>query len=235
MKHESSRITIVAHRGGAGRSPFAENSREAFIASSEKGFINECDVWASADGEPAVSHDQSLDRTTYAAGKVADFSASDLRQILLRTPTGITATLPLLADVAALVSLVEIKPANAPSLVARVMQIMAGRTWTLLSFDPANLSHARRLDPSAPVALIVDDRKRIDAAISNKWPVLVKHSLLKDRIIQRLRGSSLSVGTWTVNRQAQLRRILPLKPDMIITDVPDLLRAWLGPPEQGIA
>ena len=41
------RPVIVAHRGGALGTPFAENSAEAFAAAVRDGFVNECDIQAN--------------------------------------------------------------------------------------------------------------------------------------------------------------------------------------------
>jgi glycerophosphoryl diester phosphodiesterase len=77
----------VAHRGGAAQWP--ENSLSAFrhaIASGAR--IVECDVHLTADGEVAVMHDPTLDRTSDGSGPLARCTRDDLRRARLRGPDG---------------------------------------------------------------------------------------------------------------------------------------------------
>ena len=106
----------VAHRGGAARWP--ENSLSAFrhaIAAGAR--IIECDVHLTADGEVAVIHDATLDRTTSARGPVGACCAADLEAARLRGPDGALTDdhVPTLGEVLALAAptvaafLVEVK------------------------------------------------------------------------------------------------------------------------------
>jgi glycerophosphoryl diester phosphodiesterase len=222
------RPLIVAHRGGVAWTPFPENSAEGFAAACEAGNPCECDVHMSADREPVVLHDATLDRTTTRTGPVKNLSSAELRSIKLRDQFGESAsTIPLLRDVAQWVAFVEIKPPDAPQLVERVVEIMAGRDWALQSFDQANLLHLNRIEPSIPVAFLIDRPEGIDTAIARKWPAYVDHTMIGARGAGRLRDAGLPLGAWTVNTENELHQILPFRPDVIITDVPRLMTMWL--------
>jgi glycerophosphoryl diester phosphodiesterase len=106
----------VAHRGGAARWP--ENSLSAVrhaIAGGAR--ILECDVHLTADGEVAVVHDPTLDRTSSGRGPIARCTAADLKRARLRGPDGMLTEdcVPTLGEVLALAApavaalLVEIK------------------------------------------------------------------------------------------------------------------------------
>lgn len=106
----------VAHRGGAAAWP--ENSLTAFRNAMALGArVLELDVHLTADGEVAVIHDPTLDRTTTASGAVARCTAADLRRARLRGRDGALSDdcVPTLPEVLALVAptdvmlLVEIK------------------------------------------------------------------------------------------------------------------------------
>jgi glycerophosphoryl diester phosphodiesterase len=206
-------MIIVAHRGGAAELGLPENSAAAFAASR---FPNECDVHASSDGEAVVIHDPTLDRTTSLSGKVADFNTDELARVI-----------PLLNDVAHCVTYVEIKPPDALELVQRVVKIMAGRDWLLQSFDEQNLVHALNVDPSIRVAFLVDEPARLEIALDRRWPAYLNHELIDDRSAERIRDAGLPLGAWTVNTEEELYRVLPSRPDVIISDVPRLIRLWL--------
>jgi glycerophosphoryl diester phosphodiesterase len=77
----------VAHRGGAAQWP--ENSLTAFRNAIALGArILELDVHLTADGEVAVIHDATLDRTSDGRGPVARSTAADLRRARLRGADG---------------------------------------------------------------------------------------------------------------------------------------------------
>jgi glycerophosphoryl diester phosphodiesterase len=214
------RPRIIAHRGGAGSWPgHRENSIEAFLAAAAAGFTSECDVWPSSDGEPVVIHDATLQRVTSIQGNVLDFHSTDLQRI---------ANLSLLSDVSNLVELVEIKPANAKEFVRRVIEIMTGRQWKLIAFDQTNLFHALEIDPTVKAVYLIDVPKGVDVAIAGGWDSYIAHGLLDERTMNRLRDAGLSVGTWTVNTKDDLTRIAPFRPDVIISDVPVMIREWVN-------
>jgi glycerophosphoryl diester phosphodiesterase len=106
----------VAHRGGAAQWP--ENSLTAFRHAIALGArVLELDVHLSADGEIAVIHDSTLDRTTSITGAVARCTAADLKRARLRDLNGTLTEdcVPTLGEVLALAApagvtvLVEIK------------------------------------------------------------------------------------------------------------------------------
>ena len=126
----------VAHRGGAARWP--ENSLTAFRGALAAGAtILELDVHLTADGEIAVIHDATLDRTTVETGPVSACTAADLRRARLRASDGTVTedSVPTLAEVLALVAptgaglLIEIKtPGPAVRFARRAQDVerMAG-------------------------------------------------------------------------------------------------------------
>ena len=74
------RLTVFAHRGGAGLAP--ENTRGAFRQAASLGVDGcELDVRLSKDGEVVVIHDATLDRTTDADGPVSALTAAELGRV----------------------------------------------------------------------------------------------------------------------------------------------------------
>jgi glycerophosphoryl diester phosphodiesterase len=93
----------VVHRGGAALWP--ENSLAAFRNALALGTrILELDVHLTADGEVAVIHDPTLERTTDGQGAVGRCTAAELRRARLRDPRGAPTQegVPLLDEVLAL-------------------------------------------------------------------------------------------------------------------------------------
>ena len=76
--HEPMTI-VVAHRGASTQAP--ENTMEAFRLGVEAGAdAIELDVHLTADGQLAVIHDATLDRTTDRDGSVADLTMDEIRE-----------------------------------------------------------------------------------------------------------------------------------------------------------
>lgn len=228
------RPLIVAHRG-LWKPRFPENSKAAFEWAREKAFsVVECDVWQSIDGEPIVIHDETLDRTTDAVGPVAAYSRVELGKVRLRHEGASTEwRLPSLSEVAHLVSLVEIKPCDARGLVRRVIDLMPERGWMLQSFDERNLGHALEYRPRTNVALLVEDPAMLEARLVEFPSIHLRRDLLDEDLMSHFRAAATQVGVWTVNTVADVRRLVSLRPDRVITDEPEMVLQTLR--EAGVA
>lgn len=70
----------IAHRGGRGLWP--ENTLHAFRATAALGVdVLEMDLRQTADGEIAILHDDTVDRTTIGTGRVASLSLAALQRL----------------------------------------------------------------------------------------------------------------------------------------------------------
>jgi glycerophosphoryl diester phosphodiesterase len=74
------RPVIFAHRGASGYAP--ENTLTAFNLAVQQGSdAIELDVKLTADGQIVVFHDQTLERTTSATGKIGEKTLSELKEL----------------------------------------------------------------------------------------------------------------------------------------------------------
>jgi len=241
-------VRIAAHRGGAPLRP--ENSLGAFRDALALGVdLLEADIHLTADGEPVVLHDPTLERTTTGVGPVADARLADLGRVRLRTPDGPTdEPVPTLADLLALLApasaglLLEIKVGSkgrryrdieAKALACvRARSVMA-RT-TIMAFEPDTLSRVRELTPGIATILLVGRRQTVSPVAA---PALARafgagglgidYRLLDAAVIASARQAGVSVAAWTVNEEAAMRRLIDLGVDTIITDRPDVALALL--------
>jgi glycerophosphoryl diester phosphodiesterase len=220
---------VVAHRGLHRKLP--ENSIPAFeLAASEGLEWVECDVHASADGTPFILHDDTLERTTTGRGPIATVRDPELRALRLKDSSGAASDIliptlreALKAQAGRTRWLVEIKPADAKSLVKEV--ISAFESWpglcALQSFDSRNLVHAWTVDPSMPAELLVGNETELKAALAQSWPAVnIDHQLLTPTLIATLQARGTRIGAWTVNEPDDIRRVIQLGVDVIITDEP---------------
>ena len=208
---------IVAHRGLHSRYP--ENSLAAMFAAWDAGITwCECDVHLTSDGIPIVIHDKTLDRTTTARGRVADFRASDLRDVRLLNRKGRPTShpLPLLNELLRYCCpdrrlLVETKPALGRRIepIARAIYKKRGM---LQSFHVDDMILACRATSNRCVAILADDHRNLPET----FPGAVH--LHFGCLTAPIRGRK--VGLWTVNAPADIRRVLGFDVQMLITDSP---------------
>jgi len=94
---------------------------------------------------------------------------------------------------------------------------------TVQSFEPAALRAIAALAPEIPRAIIVRKRSRYDAAIEESDATILspKHAGLRQEDVSRMQSRGIAVVPWTVNQPADIRRVLGLGVDGIITDYPD--------------
>lgn len=140
----------------------AENSLTAAEAAIEAGYAVEVDLQLTADGGLAVIHDATLERTTRAEGRVADFALDDLRGVALR---GSDETLSSLADLFALTAgraalFLELKAPRAPAAQAAMAAAFTralgtyGGAVAAMTFDPDLLALLRRALPDTPLGIL---------------------------------------------------------------------------------
>ncbi len=132
----------------------------AFAAALDGGYAIECDLQLSADAQPVVFHDDTLDRLTDDAGPVNDRSAIALQKIAL---SGSQETIPLLADLLALVAgkvplIVEMKDNGECNIafaeaVANTLGDYSG-PLAVMSFDHAILEAMGQVAGNLPRGLV---------------------------------------------------------------------------------
>lgn len=254
----------VAHRGGASQWP--ENSMTAFRGAIAAGArILELDVHLTADGEVAVIHDPTLDRTSDGHGPVAACTRTDLARARLRGPGGAPTGdhVPTLPDVLALAApagvgvLVEIKtPGPAvryerrgdrvvtvpgpryQGLEKRVLAALAAAGIAerafVMAFNPDVLAEIRALAPTQPTALLVD-RHHVEESGARPAELVewarraratflgVHHTVCEAALVEAAHAAGISVGVFTVNDEAAMRRLAGYGVDVIISDRADLV------------
>jgi glycerophosphoryl diester phosphodiesterase len=136
----------IAHRGLWSPDGAPENSLAAFQGACAAGYGIELDVRLSADGEAMVFHDETLERMTGEAGRLAQRTAADLATLRL---AGTDEPIPTLAETLALVGrralvLIELKTAAGAvgPLEQRVHEVIVDHAGpvAVIGFNP--YSHA---------------------------------------------------------------------------------------------
>jgi glycerophosphoryl diester phosphodiesterase len=212
---------LLGHRGDPEHHP--ENSLQGFRAAVACGAQGvELDVHASADGELVVIHDDTLDRTTPARGRVDAHTWPQLEGLLPRLGDVLDA---LRGSVVA----VELKPeydlrpglAAAVLDLARRLDVAAG--LRLLAFDHRHLAAARRHDSSAQCVALVREAPADPVAVAGDcggsalgaWWQHVDRTMCES-----LHAAGLAMVAWTVDAEADARRLGDLGVDVLISNRP---------------
>ena len=242
------RPAVAAHRGGALLWP--ENSLLAYREALALGVdFLETDVHLTGDGIVVVLHDATLDRTTTGTGPVRERTLADLASLRLRAaagrPTG--EVVPTLAQLLDLVGpsragvLLEMKAGPGRQRYAGIEERALGlvrdrglldRT-VVMAFEPETVLRVRELEPTVPTAALIArgherrDRLTAEEALDRTRAVRATHAginfrLLDGPLVAAVQRAGMAVGAWTVNEEADIRDVLALGVDVVITDRPDL-------------
>jgi glycerophosphoryl diester phosphodiesterase len=245
------RLTVFAHRGGAGLAP--ENTRGAFVQAVSMGVDGcELDVRLSRDGEVVVIHDATLDRTTDADGPVSALTAAELAGVDAGYRFGPDAGFPwrgrgegvprladVLADHPSLPFIVEVKgddPAVAAAAVAVVRGAGALDRVCFGGFADVTLAAVRRAAPEACTSAATEEIRRA-LYRSYAWlaPGRVPYRafqvpeiasggtrVVSRRFIRAAHRGGLVIHVWTVNAPDDVARLKAWGVDGVISDRPDV-------------
>jgi glycerophosphoryl diester phosphodiesterase len=241
----------IAHRGGSIGAP--ENSMRAFQRAVELGYrYLETDVHATADGELVVLHDPTLDRVTDRAGAIAELP---WREVAAARIAG-TEPVPRLAELLAAWPTVRVViDAKADQAVAPLVQVLrrAGAIGRVCvgSFSTARLGRLRAaLGPSLVTSMGPAEVLRLRLAA---WGLLPRSAvprarpgrlgpvcvqipvrsereripLAEPRLLAAAHAAGLPVHVWTINDPGEMRRLLDVGVDGLISDDVVGLRAVL--------
>lgn len=249
---ESDRTLNIAHRGASAAAP--PNTLAAFEKAIELGADGiEFDVHFSADGVPVVIHDFTVDATTDGSGRVADLTLAQLKQLDAGTrfdPAFTGERIPTLDEVLEAVSgrrgwggelllNIELKTTSPGdnglerAVITLVEQHSLSRRVLFSSFNPFSLRRAKRIAPHIPAGLLYD--QGLSLPLRRAWlaflaPHEARHphyKMVDARYMAWARRRGYRVNTWTVDDPAEMRRLVGLGVNGIITNVPDVLRSVL--------
>ena len=238
---------VFAHRGSCAHAP--ENTLASFnLALQQQADAVELDAKLSADGTVMVIHDQTVDRTTNGSGKVNQLSLAALKELDAGAFFGESfrgEKIPTLVEVFESVGgkiFINVELTNYASagdgLVDQVCALVQKHGLQdgvmFSSFNPFNLMRARRLLPGVPCGMLTFEGASgaLLRGLPGRWAApQALHPYLSDvtpRLVAAEHARRRRVHTWTVNAEADLRRMLDCKVDGIFTDDPPLARKLLG-------
>ncbi len=232
---------IWAHRGASGYAP--ENTMEAFqLANTMQADGIELDVQLTKDGEIVVVHDEAIDRVSDGKGKVRDYTLKELKTLHFnRThPEYKDARIPTLREVLTYVKMtpmtvnIELKTGvifyeGLPEkTMALVKELEMEKRVIYSSFNHYTIRDIKKLNPEAKTGLLYADgyidMPMYAAALGVDALHPALHNLWYPDFIRLSREKNLKLHVWTVNREADMKKLYELGIDAIITNYPDKAR-----------
>ncbi|MET9496098.1 glycerophosphodiester phosphodiesterase [Streptomyces sp. NPDC006552] len=228
----------LAHRGGAADG--LENTVAAFRRAVGLGYrYIETDVHRTADGRLVAFHDETLDRVTDGSGRIADLPWDEVRRARVAGSEPVPLFEELLETFPDVRWNVDVKAESA--LLPLLGLLRRTRAWDRVcvgSFSEPRVARAQalagpRLATSYGTRGVVGLRLRsygVPAALRRsavcvQVPVAQYGIRVVDRrFVRAAHARGTQVHVWTVNDEAEMRRLLDLGVDGIVSDHIETLR-----------
>ncbi|MGX7828223.1 glycerophosphodiester phosphodiesterase family protein [Actinokineospora sp. 24-640] len=220
-----------------------ENSLAAFRRAAAEGYhYLETDVHVTSDGVVVVQHDPRLERTTDTGGEVAALPWSAVRRARIGGREPIARLEDLLEELPEARLNIDVKVDAAVGPLLRVLERTgAADRVCVASFSEARLARVRRLAGPA-VLTSMGMRAMVVFWASGRLPALplgrspgrpplaqvpVRHGALTvvdRRLVAAARRRGGEVHVWTIDEPAEMRQLLDLGVDGLMTDRPRVLK-----------
>jgi glycerophosphoryl diester phosphodiesterase len=225
------RLWNVAHRGASHDRP--ENTLAAFeLAIAQGADVVESDVRRTADGHLLLLHDATLDRTTSGSGPLRALSAEEARAL----DAGGGEPIPTVEELLELargrarvnLDLKEVDVVDGAVEAVRAAGML--ESVTFISFLPEVWDRLAALVPYSPVVHLVDSAASLAGLAMGEAGtqsvaagVGVPHALVSRGLVDRMHRHGSGVFAWTVDDEAEMRRLVACDVNGIVTNRPAVL------------
>lgn len=244
---------VIAHRGASAYAP--ENTLAAIKKAIEMGVdMVEIDVQLTKDKQIVLMHDLTVDRTTNGKGRVKDLSFNEIRKLDAGSwfaPQFAGEKVPTLEEVIETVKgkcklLIEVKRVKTkkPEIEAKIIQLIDkynAHKWCIVqSFETEVVKNIQAIDNTiechklvtmnlSVLPLHLDSRIKTGTIYKYKSVQAINpyFKMLNKRKVDKIHGRGQKILTWTVNEKEDMKRMIELGVDGIITNYPDRLMELL--------
>lgn len=249
-QHINKKQTIViAHRGASADAP--ENTMAAIKKAMAMGVdMVEIDVQLTKDKQVVLMHDLTVDRTTNGKGRVRDLRFDEIRK--LDAGSWFSSDfkgekVPTLEEVIETINgkcklLIEVKRVKTkkPEIEAKIIQLIDkynAQNWCVVqSFETEVVKNIQALDTSiechklvtmniSVLPLHLDSRIKTGTIYKYKTVQSINpyFKMLNKRKVDKIHSRGQKIITWTVNEKEDMKRMIDMGVDGIITNYPDRL------------
>ncbi len=237
---KDSTFLAFAHRGGNDFAP--ENTFESFKFAVDNGFkYLETDVHLTSDNKLMAFHDPTLDRITNTKGRIIDFSSIDLKKVKVKNNYRIPLMEELLESFPDCFFSIDMKcDESVKPLIDLVKRNKAVERVCFASFNQNRLNSVREsfnnkcitsMGPKEIIILKINSyinlKKNITSQIASMPISRYNIKLINKRSVSYLKSLNIKVIAWTINNEDQMRSLITLGVDGIMTDKLRLLKKIL--------
>lgn len=242
------RPLIEAHRGNSMYAP--ENTLAAFKEAIHAGADRiEIDLKISSDNRLVVIHDQTINRTTNDTGRVNEMIFDELRSLDAGTwkdKKYAGEKIPTLTEVINLAKNkcmvnIDLKDSAAAVVMAEIIKELKAESMVCITGKiPACVDDIRSISPSITmfyenspdVSDLIKAEKPIEAItlaikearMKNLPGFLFHHRWINEEVVYMAHLHGLAVNVWGVNELSDMKRMINIGVDAIMTDDPALLK-----------
>jgi len=224
-------IYKIGHRGAKGHC--TENTLESIKVALEMGVDGiEIDVHICASGELVVFHDFTLDRSTDGSGEITKKTYEQLKGLTLKGNFKI----PLLTEVLDLIEgkcsiNIELKGLHTAKPTCAIISHYIDKGWDynsilVSSFQENELLEVKKINANILIAVL--SKASMEEAI--EWGKILNATAIHPSIgiitkqgVIDAHNQGFNVNAWTINEPEDIKRMITLGVDGIISDYPDRL------------
>jgi glycerophosphoryl diester phosphodiesterase len=202
----------------------------------------ELDVQETADGEMILLHDKTLKRTGGVNLNIWEASYNDLKNIEVGSwyeGKFQGESIPKLSEVIDLVKgkmglNIELKTnGHEKKLADLAVEIVKEKKFEnsciFTSFNFKQVDRVKEIDPSLKVGYIISElHDNFNVFEANIDLISVYYGLVDENFIRKAKENNKEIHVWTVNDEDEMRRLIGLGVNSILTDYPDKLRKVLS-------
>lgn len=232
------RVQNIAHRGFSGRYP--ENTNIAFAKALTEGYCDgiEVDVHMTKDNKVVIMHDASLDRTTTGKGYIKDYTFDELRAYDVGVNYGDKykgQKILCIKDAMNMVKkfnitlYVEIKDDEVAydqieaEVLDRINLVGVEDKVVLLSSNVATLKKIKQHKPNLPTGLITSEMTYDIRDYQYTDILCCEYTKVTKDIVDTVHSFGKWVTVWVVDDKSDMKNVIDLGVDAIITNHPDVL------------
>ena len=253
MQHGEGAFIIIGHRGACGYAP--EHTFPSYDLAKQFGVdYLEQDLQMTSDGVLVVMHDPTLDRTTSGTGDVIAHTLDQIKELdagAWFNPKFAGTPVPTLREVFERYGkdanyYIETKnPEEAPGMEEKLLELInefglrdsAIARWQVLiqSFSRDSLLKIKAMDAELPLIQLLE-KEYNSSEIQQRLPDIHNYAVgigpsrisVDGALVDAAHDVGLVIHPYTVNEDAEMRRLIALAVDGMFTDFPDRLAKLLS-------
>lgn len=228
MKVNKFQILIIGHKGANKSEP--ENTLRSFRKAIElQADYIELDVQVSKDGEIVVIHDYEISKLTNHHGYVKEMTLDELKQLDM----GEGEKIPTLQEVIKLAQgkiglQIEIKVIDiGQKIIEMLRETNLTKSTIISSFIHNELLKIKKIYPEIKLGALISERISDPRDLTKAFKRVIRKDLfavhphfsgVDEELVDFAHDNNLKVNVWTVNERADIKRLIKLGVDGLITD-----------------